>query len=768
MLDRSVLVSDALEAYNQYRKNFQGEADLAQARFYQLYQQNNSLDDVIANAPKQMHQSISPAVDACVKQLIEHSILTIDATRFEEQYPEIRDIWCEPYLKLYDRYAEIVMGQEELDRYRVARRESRARWSGGGFGLSGALKGAAMAGALNLASGAGHMVFNGLGKIASSISASSQKRKIFENEETCKSLADGVWKATFYLHLALIDCLAQTGADPLPASGAISADMERNSAAILNNAKRMTDLEQCRSAMIQSIQENPYQEEWYRFALKQFGDSDGALEDAAAFFGLMTIRAEKRQLLDDFSKSFPLNTEEQAVTAARQVEEFKKRLNCIDDSHYSREITEAVARFDEQYRTVDGEVLPSRESADAAREELPAIEEIEEDIDFNDPASIAQAEEQLRAYSSPVAQRHREALHQEWTELDNQLRTVSTLLSDGKSIRCKTYQQAEQLRPKVEDLKRRLDNCGEGLPSESALLSLKNSIKSESLPSVLIDCYCKEIDRKLVEIDHMARTFWDKEYSSREDAQKAEEAYCQIETDLQTGNPRKNGDMFRERIQEADFPDTAKQQLLDKLFQAENARELKAVKVFSTFSAIVILAIVIGSYFFHITGTADFAQKKIIVKGISLMAKNVQVVDSLGFIDGIKNGLMVFGRCIGDAFINGFVEYLDGFSYGWLGNVVWLIFGFLWTFFKAFLIMFPRYFVSLVLTFLQTATFPYYVGYIIGSAIPLAVSQLSFDENEPEENVRRVKNWSFKKIIVTVLLVLAAIAVSIYYIFVGK
>ncbi len=764
VLDRPVLVSNALEAYNQYRKDFQEEAHLAQARFYQLYRQNNSLDDVIANATKQMHQSLSPAVDVCIRLLVEHSILTIDASRFEEQYPEIRDIWCEPYMRLYDRYAEIVMGQEELDRYRVARRESRARWSGGGFGLSGALKGAAMAGALNLASGAGHMVFNGLGKIASSISASSQKRRIFENDETCESLADGVWKATFCLHLALIDCLDQTGADSLPASGAISVDMERNAAAILNNAKRMTDLEQCRSAMIQSIQENPYQEEWYRFALERFGDQDGTLEDAADFFGLMTIREEKQRLLDDFSKSLPLTTEEQAISAAQKVEKFKKWLNCMDDSHYSREITAAVERFDEQYRTVDGELLPSREAAEAARKELSAIEEVEKHIDFNDPASIAQAEEQLRAYSSPVAQRRREALHQEWTELDDQLRSVSTLLSDGKSIRCKTYQQAEQLRPKVEDLKRRLDNCGEGLASESALMALKNSIKSDSLPSALIECYCNEIDRKLAEIDHIARTFLDKEYPTREAARKAEEAYCQIDAELWTGNPRKNGDMFRKRIQEADFSDTAKQQLLDKLFQAENARELKTAKIFSTFSTVVILAIVIGSYLFSLSGTLEFSHKNVVVKGVSLMVRDIRVVNNLGFIDGLKNGLVVFGRCFGDVFADGFLVYINGFNYGWVGNALWLILGFIWVFLVEILILLPRYLISLVLTFLQRAAFPYYIGYIIGSAIPLAVSQLNFDEDEQEENVKRIKSWTAKKIGTACLVLAVLLIVTIYFI----
>ena len=760
---RPVMVSDALEAYNQYRKMFQEEADRAKARFYQLYQQNNSLDAAIANAPNQLHQSISPAVDTCVKVLVEHNILTVEAARLEEQYPEIRDIWCEPYLKLYDRYAEIVLGQEELDRYRVARRESRARWSGGGFGLSGALRGAAMAGALNLVSGAGHMVFNGLGKLVSSISASSQKNQIFGDRETVESLAEGAWKAAFYLHFALIDCLAQTGTDALPASGVISQDAEKNAVAILNNARQMTNPEQCRSAMIQSIQENPFQEDWYRFALQQFGDQDGALEKTAYYFGIRMIRAEKRRQLDEFAKVFPLDTEEQALSAARQVEQFKERIHCIDDSHYSRAITEAVERFDEQYRTVDGEVFPSRETADITRRELSSIADIEKEIDFTDPGSIAQAEDRLHAYSSPAAQQRRETLHQKWTELDNQLRTVNTLLPEGKSIRCKTYQQAEELRPIVEDLKRRLDDCGEGAGSEAALISLKSALEKEALPSALANCYRDEINRRLEEIDRIARTVLDKEYATREAAQAAERTYRQIERDLQTGHPRRNGEKFRKRIQDADFSDTAKQRLLDKLFQAENAKELKLAKIFSAFSAAVILAIVIGSYFFTLSGTAEYANRSVMIHGISLLIRKVEIVEDLGFIDGFKNGLLVFGQSVWVCFLEGLADYLGGFRFGLIGNAVWTFLGLLAIILKEIFLLLVRYFVTLFVVFFQKAAFPYYIGYIIGSAIPLAVSQLSFDKDKQEENVRRIKGWTVRKIAIVLGIVLLACIITLYF-----
>ena len=123
------MVDAAREAYNKYRLLFQEEADRAQSRFYQFYQQNQSLDDVIKNTPEQIKQSITPVIESCVNLLVQHNILIIDTVRFEEEYPEIQDIWAEPFLRLCDQYAEITLEQKALDEYRVARREGRSRFS---------------------------------------------------------------------------------------------------------------------------------------------------------------------------------------------------------------------------------------------------------------------------------------------------------------------------------------------------------------------------------------------------------------------------------------------------------------------------------------------------------------------------------------------------------------------------------------------------------------------------------------------------------------
>lgn len=104
--------SKPLDAYNQFRKTFIEQADMAKLCFSKLYNQNQSLDDVIKKVPEQAEASLNQVVDFCVKTLIEHDILMIDNITFRERYPAYQELWVEPYMKVFDLYAEIVLDQK--------------------------------------------------------------------------------------------------------------------------------------------------------------------------------------------------------------------------------------------------------------------------------------------------------------------------------------------------------------------------------------------------------------------------------------------------------------------------------------------------------------------------------------------------------------------------------------------------------------------------------------------------------------------------------
>lgn len=75
-------------------------------------------------------------------------------------------------------FSQINQGVDAEAEYRKLRKASRGRWQGGGFGIGGAIKGAAEAGMMNMGTGAIHSVVNGLGNLKSELKASRQKGKV--------------------------------------------------------------------------------------------------------------------------------------------------------------------------------------------------------------------------------------------------------------------------------------------------------------------------------------------------------------------------------------------------------------------------------------------------------------------------------------------------------------------------------------------------------------------------------------------------------------
>lgn len=763
MLGKVVRLDPNRESYNRYRIVFQKEAGDAVKHFRKLYQSNSSLEDVIKRVPDQMTQCIQPAISRCVQILINHGSLSVDEDRFMELYPDILNPASEAYMAIQEQYAEIVLDEEQKDAYRTARRQGRAKWQGGGFGLSGALKGAAKAGALNMVTGAGHMLFNGIAKIGSSIAASSKMNQIFKNEKTKEILISGLYQSVFNIHLALIDCLNNTGVDQKSITGIIGPEDQEEASAILRNIPRINDPERQRAAMIQAFRLDPYQKDWYRTALHIFGDQGGTLEKTERYFGISVIHDEKGRQLDKFAQELPLNSEEQAQLAVKKIEDEKARLCFSGETEHTKAVLDAAKRFDMEYRTVEGITFSTRQEADASRAELQEIYKIEQNIDYHNLNSLAAGAQKMEKLSSPLAASHGKVLHEKWDNLDVETRSVDTLLSGRNPILCENYGQADQLRIIIAELKAKLDTCGTGTSSEQPLFQFKTELSSMDIPTEAKECYQKEIDNRLASIDLALRTALGKEYPSREAARNAQQLYNQFQADFATVNLRKHGDMLRNRIESADFSEKTKQELLERLFQHENSREIAVSKVIGAVSYVILIAIMIASYFFSLSGTPEFAQKDVKFFGVSLMLKDIKTMDSLGFMDGLKNGLMVYGRCFGDIFKNGFLEYTGGFDYGLIGNILWGVVGFFWVLIKHFFLGIARYLVSLVVTLFQTAPLRYYLGYIIGSAIPVSVSQFTFDQEEKVENVNRIKGWTTGKILLALLSIIAVILVIFYF-----
>lgn len=134
---------------------------------------------------------LEPVVKEIMKYLQSKEIFTITKEKivadiltdglFEERYDDI-----------VERCATIKGVALDEREMRQMRKDNRSRWVGGGFGMSGAMKGAATAGAMNIASGAIHGIFNGIGNFMSEIHADRQMEKIFRSKDTAEGMASAL------------------------------------------------------------------------------------------------------------------------------------------------------------------------------------------------------------------------------------------------------------------------------------------------------------------------------------------------------------------------------------------------------------------------------------------------------------------------------------------------------------------------------------------------------------------------------------------------
>ena len=175
------------------------------------------------------------------------------------------------------QYTAIENKRDAATEYRAARKASRGRWHGGGFGFSGAVKVAAMAGGMNLLSGMGHSVINAVGNAGSSMEASSAMRKLYTQGKTREILFDALAEdlfAVFFAHMDLVN---------VHKPGYISEafDPER-AAALFENAKAIAE-KRC-DLLVQSLSLCPWNAELVRYIFVNYPEERSEISAVAHRF----------------------------------------------------------------------------------------------------------------------------------------------------------------------------------------------------------------------------------------------------------------------------------------------------------------------------------------------------------------------------------------------------------------------------------------------------------------------------------------------------
>lgn len=135
----------------------------------------------------------------------DYQVYNVSAEAYRKSCLDLSEAY-DVYEMAVDIYNNIIDQLEEEREYREYRKASRAEVIGGGFGLGGALKGMATAGAINMATGAAHSIANAIGNASSEGDATERKKELYrEAREPFRDAVERCVLATAYQHIEVVN-----------------------------------------------------------------------------------------------------------------------------------------------------------------------------------------------------------------------------------------------------------------------------------------------------------------------------------------------------------------------------------------------------------------------------------------------------------------------------------------------------------------------------------------------------------------------------------
>lgn len=243
------------------------------------------------------------------------------------------------------QYNAILKRQNAEKEYRADRKAGRSRWSGGGFGMSGALKGAAQAASLNAVSGLGHSVFNAIGNAGSAVSASMDKSALYKNPATQDTLLNGVIADLFTAYSAHMDFLNERKKNYVQ-----SVFDEDKSSALFENAKKLPEKEY--ELLVQSFALCPWNEALVKYIFIRFPDERKTIHAAAQRFSI-DLRDSVEDILVQEYDSAAQSSEETAQAAKERILNHMREYGVSESATLDRLETDCLRRLCEGYQVAD-------------------------------------------------------------------------------------------------------------------------------------------------------------------------------------------------------------------------------------------------------------------------------------------------------------------------------------------------------------------------------------------------------------------------------
>lgn len=582
-LNTKIEIAEDRLKYNEMRQLFNKLAIEAQSEFRKMYSQNKDMDSVIRNVAEQGATIfISVLTKNVMPMIVGMGVYNIDEETFlKEYYFTLNNNYTfdDAVFKLSDAYFEIVMDKATLDAYRVARRESRGRFVGGGFGVSGAAKGILLAGAGNMITGGLHRVANGVGGMISSIKTEGKKLKLFNNPEVLDTLCIELYASVFRLHLAYYNFLIDNfeAVDMRP----VTTSESQQAIAILKNVQsNRVEEDKVPYLLAEAIQLDPYKFDIYKELIIRYGDNDLGLAELGQLFGFDAV-SFKESLLDAFSRECSIITKQLALKSRYEFKKYQEylgvekhefldgidkvindfnlkeiesstnfsskvevkksleRINeeCKIETEYKIQLIEKLNRrlneLELESRTLDGIVYSSEDQANKARREKDQLLKIELDTDFDCTVSLLNAKKEVDAIPGI------NATYKQYLEnrISDRLSKIELKSRSFESIVYSSVEEAEKAKLEKEEL---VNSCALiDYENETQLLdfieTLENQLQEGVYTTKSATDYIKKKIKETSKVVKNKRTVEGVVYNSFEEAKEARQIADKIKQRIEAG-----------------------------------------------------------------------------------------------------------------------------------------------------------------------------------------------------------------------------------------
>ena len=395
----TVQYSREVENYARELREYQKYEDELLTKFDKFYKEYGSMDTMMNKIDEDCEGLISDLVSHYINMMIDKGFYDLSADVFLSKYLScLIDSFSsvEKIDEVREKYDEIVAGKEQAAEYRRMRKANRGRWQGGGFGVGGAIKGAAVAGTFNAIGGIGHSMVNTVGNIGSSIAASSQKKKIYTDSETKASIRRGLSVDFYFIFQAYLDMREEKTGEIFER---MDLDVNDKVTNMVKNLKgRNIPEEEWKRLAKEMLEEAPYNDRLYMYLLEKKGDSRKELQKLAENFGEGEfLNSCKRDILIDIYNSGSAKTladwnavREKICTAIEA--------NGVEQTAYEdilADVDEKIEKRKQIECTFDGVTYDSIEQMEQAKAEKAKLESMTQMDKLETEFELRQAKEAI-------------------------------------------------------------------------------------------------------------------------------------------------------------------------------------------------------------------------------------------------------------------------------------------------------------------------------------------------------------------------------------